>query len=128
MQSHVADVLAALCILSVTSGHAIVLAAFSDFKVNYTESFRFEYLVNSIAVPDHDGASDAGLPDEEQEDEAGLWEYRAAGMALINALVNGPNDLEDRIALRDEFARRGLNEVMIVSRADLAARRSGGRP
>lgn len=51
------------------------------------------------------------------EDDASVWEYRAAGMALINALVNGSNELEERMALREEFARRGLNEVMTVSPA-----------
>lgn len=99
-----------MCILSVTSGHKVVLAAFSDFRVHFDEPFRFSYLVESISLRDTFGGEDAV-----EEDEASLWEYRGAGMALINALVNGPNELEERVALREEFARRGLNEVMTVS-------------
>ena len=108
LRVHAADVLAALCILSVTSGHKVVLSAFSDFRVHLNETFRFSYLVESIAV------EDKSADDIVYEDEASLWEYRGAGMALINALVNGPNELEERVALREEFARRGLNEVMTV--------------
>lgn len=107
LRVHAADVLAALCILSVASGHKVVLAAFSDFRVHFNESFRFQHLVDSIAVEDK---TEEAL----EEDDASLWEYRAAGLALINALVNGPNELEERVALREEFARRGLNEVMTV--------------
>jgi diaphanous 1 len=36
-------------------------------------------------------------------------------MVLINALTNGPESLEERILLREEFSRRGLNEVIVVS-------------
>ncbi len=110
LRVHAADVLAALCILSVTSGHKVVLAAFSDFRVHFDEPFRFYYLVESMSVRDTFGE------DAVEEDEASLWEYRGAGLALINALVNGPNELEERVSLREEFARRGLNEVMTVSR------------
>lgn len=35
---------------------------------------------------------------------------------LVNALVNTPDDLEERMMLRAEFSRRGLNEAMAVSR------------
>lgn len=52
---------------------------------------------------------------EREEDEAGLWEYRTAAMSLVNSIANSPNDLEQRMVLREEFARRGLNEAMAVS-------------
>ena len=35
-------------------------------------------------------------------------------MALINSLSALPDDVEERMALRDEFTRRGLNEIMTV--------------
>lgn len=115
LRAHVADVLAALCVLSLSSGHRVVLAAFSDFRITYGEKFRFEYLVQSIAMKENlPGTSQEEQQEEDQEDEAGLWEYRTAGMALINALANSPDDLEERMALREEFTRRGLNEVMTV--------------
>lgn len=103
-----ADVLAAICVLSSSDGHKLVIDAFSDFTVTNNDNARFEYLVKSIC-PQEDRDS------PELEDEAGLWEYRAAGMALISALANSPDDLDGRMLLRDEFARRGLNETMTVS-------------
>lgn len=123
LRAHVADLLATLCVLSLSTGHQSVLSAFSDFKVTYNETFRFDTLVRSIAVQDLDdnASTAASVADhgEDERDEAAFWEYRAAAMALINALTNGPDDLEQRIAFRDEFARRGLNEVMAVCRISL---------
>ncbi|GAA5859773.1 hypothetical protein JCM1840_006447 [Sporobolomyces johnsonii] len=112
LRALVADVLAALCVLSLDNGHRVVLAAFSDARVAYDEKFRFEYLVDSLAVKDvqRDGEDDEHP--HEEEDETGLWEYRTAAMSLVNALANSPNELEERIMLREEFARRGLNEAM----------------
>lgn len=112
LRALVADVLAALCVLSSSEGHKLVINAFSDFKITYGEKARFEYLVKSICPPDD---VEEGLQDE---DEASAWDYRAAGMALISSLANSPDDLEERMLLRDEFARRGLNEAMTVSRSD----------
>lgn len=48
-------------------------------------------------------------------DEEGVWEARTASMALVNAITNFPDSLEDRILLREELTRRGLNEVLVVS-------------
>jgi len=97
-------------VLSSSEGHKLVINAFSDFKITYAEDARFEYLVKSICVSDEQEVSA-----QEEEDDASLWEYRAAGMALISALANTPEDLEERMLLRDEFVRRGLNEAMTVS-------------
>ncbi|GAA5889934.1 hypothetical protein JCM5296_003653 [Sporobolomyces johnsonii] len=112
LRALVADVLAALCVLSLDNGHRIVLAAFSDARVAYDEKFRFEYLVDSLAVKDvqRDGEDDEHP--HEEEDETGLWEYRTAAMSFVNAIANSPNELEERMMLREEFARRGLNEAM----------------
>ncbi|GAA6035972.1 hypothetical protein JCM8097_005193 [Rhodosporidiobolus ruineniae] len=115
LRALVADVLAALCVLSAEEGHRLVLSAFSDARIAHDEQHRFENLLDSIKLPEHDDtASSIGgeEPDQPEEDEAGLWEWRTAAMALINALTNTPNDLEERIMLRDEFTRRGLNEIM----------------
>jgi diaphanous 1 len=105
LRSQVADVLAALCILSLQDGHSVVLAALSDFRVAHDEKFRFSYLVDSIRLRDSEG----------EEEEEGWWEYRTAAMSLINAITNSPEEVEERVMLRDEFGRRGLNEVMAVS-------------
>jgi diaphanous 1 len=112
LRALVADVLAALCVLSAKEGHRLVLHAFADFRVAYSEDARFEYLVQSISVRDDDDQSEEI---EQEVDEPLLWEYRAAGLALINSIVNTPDDLDERISLRDEFTRRGLNESMVAS-------------
>lgn len=114
-----ADVLAAVCILSSSEGHKLVVDAFSDFRVVYAEDARFSYLVSSISIDDEE---DSQM--QEEMDDASLWEYRAAGMALINAIVNSPQRLEERMLLREEFARRGLNETMTVSDAPGALARA----
>ncbi|BGP44533.1 hypothetical protein JCM10450v2_000347 [Rhodotorula kratochvilovae] len=117
LRSLVADVLAALCLLS-QEGHRLVLAAFSDARLDHGEKFRFEWLVNHIAVLEHrddetlDGSSAQSAHEEDEADKAGFWEWRAAAMALVNAISNTPLDLEERMMLRDEFTRRGLNEAM----------------
>jgi diaphanous 1 len=77
--------------------------------VAYEETFRFEELVEFLNLPDDD--SDSALVDS---DEAN-WEARVATMTLINALTNCPDSLEERIMLREEFGRRGLNEAIVVS-------------
>lgn len=111
--------------MSLDEGHRLVLSAFSDARIAYNENFRFEFLVDSIRLQEHraeEGESDAGIDEEEaerEEDEAGLWEYRTAAMSLVNSIANSPNDLEQRMVLREEFARRGLNEAMAVSLSNL---------
>ena len=116
LKAQVTEVLAAVCVLSVQQGHGAVLAAFSDFRIRFQESFRFEQLLDSLKPHNAVSDSDAAQSSQIFDDENGIWEYRSAVMALINAITNSPEDLEERIMLRDEFCRRGLNEVMTVSR------------
>lgn len=107
------ELLAAICVLSLAEGHKSVLAAMSDYRVAYEEPFRFESLILSLRLPDVGGASEDEdvIPHEEE----GVWEARTASMALVNALTNCPESLEDRVMLREEFGRRGLNEAIVVS-------------
>jgi diaphanous 1 len=100
------EVLAAICVLSLTDGHRLVLASLSDYRVAHEENFRFEELIDVLRIADDLSG--------EQEDFEGLWEVRTATMALINALTNCPESLEERVFLREEFTRRGLNEVVVV--------------
>ena len=100
------EVLAAVCVLSLTDGHRLVLASLSDYRVAHEESFRFEELIDILRIADD--------PSGEQEDFEGLWDVRTATMALINALTNCPESLEERVFLREEFTRRGLNEAVVV--------------
>ncbi|KAJ3004363.1 hypothetical protein NUW54_g4848 [Trametes sanguinea] len=109
------EVLAAICVLSLKEGHKAVLSAMSDYRVEFEEAFRFQELIASMRLPEmtdeEETASDAGYDNEE-----GAWEARTASMALINALTNCPDSLEERILLREEFSRRGLNEVIVTLR------------
>lgn len=108
------ELLAAVCILSPTEGHKAVLAALSDYRVEFGELFRFQELIASLRIPDIKlgGSIADGLPYGIEEE--GAWEARTASMTLANAITNSPDVLEDRILLREEFGRRGLNESIVV--------------
>ncbi|TKY84985.1 hypothetical protein EX895_006065 [Sporisorium graminicola] len=116
LRLQVADVLAALCVLSLDDGHRMVCAALSELKVVSGERFRFAFLVEDLKPEaSSDLLNDADLEDTDAS-EAIEWEYKAAAMVLVNAITNSPEDLEERVSLRDEFARRGLNEVLVSLR------------
>ncbi|KAG8953015.1 hypothetical protein FRC00_006501, partial [Tulasnella sp. 408] len=116
-----AELLAAVCVLSLTAdgaggglGNRLVLAAFSDYRVVFEESFRFQELVDGLKLPEADEGYSSDASADEGDD--GIWETRAAYMALVNALTNCPEALEDRIMLREELGRRGLNEAIVALR------------
>ncbi|ORX93208.1 FH2-domain-containing protein [Basidiobolus meristosporus CBS 931.73] len=105
LRNLVAEVLAAICILS-SNGHKVVLHALSEFRIAFEEKFRFEYLVES-------------LREEVEEDNSGAYEYKTTCMSFINAIVNSPEDVEERVMLRDEFARRDFINVLSSLRSSL---------
>jgi diaphanous 1 len=109
----VSDLLAAICILAIPEGHKMVMAAMSDYRIVFEESFRFEELISSLRLPEVDPNDFSGIANTSEDD--GVWDARISSMVLINALTNGPESLEERILLREEFSRRGLNEVIVVS-------------
>jgi len=103
LRTKVAEVLAALCVMAPES-HRLVLMALSDFRVAHEERFRFEYLVQTLAA--------AVSEDADNADQDGFeWEYKTACLSLMNALANSPSSLDDRISLRNELRRRGLEDV-----------------
>ncbi|CAG8488039.1 19036_t:CDS:10 [Gigaspora margarita] len=102
LRTQVADVLAALCVLSL-EGHKLVLDAFSDFRYIHEEKFRFQYLIETLTS------------NEIEEDSTSL-EYKTACLSLVNAIVNSPDELEERMLLREEFQRRGLKELFSAIR------------
>lgn len=108
------ELLAAICVLSVPQGHKAVLAAMSDYQVAHEESFRFESLITSLRLPDIEFGEASENENYSGNEEECVWEGRTASMALVNALTNCPESLEERILLRDEFGRRGLNEMIVV--------------
>ena len=90
------------------------MAAMSDYRIVFEESFRFEDLISSLRLPEADPNDFTESGTHSSEDD-GAWDARTSSMVLINALTNGPESLEERILLREEFSRRGLNEVIVVS-------------
>ena len=109
------ELLAAICVLDVSEGHKAVLAALSDSRIAYDEGFRFETLLTALRLPDVNIDSDCdgsiiGFGNEEE----GVLDARVATMTLINALTNSSDNLEERVLLREEFSRRGLNELIVV--------------
>jgi len=92
----------------------MVMAAMSDYRVVFEESFRFEELISFLRLPEADPNDFTGSTTPPPEDDSN-WDARTSSMVLINALTNGPESLEERILLREEFSRRGLNEVIVVS-------------
>lgn len=112
LRALVTTVLAAISFMSVQEGHKAVISAFSDYRIEFSEAFRFEGLITSLRLPEVEYGDDIPAPEAEEE---GMWEARVAVMSLINAITTCSDALEDRVLLRDEFTRRGLNEVMVVS-------------
>lgn len=106
-----ATVLAAISFISVQEGHKAVISALSDYRVEFSEAFRLEGLIAYLRLPEVEYGDETPVPEAEEE---GIWEARTAVMSLVNAITTSPDSLEDRILLRDEFTRRGLNEVMVV--------------
>ncbi|KAI6166225.1 armadillo-type protein [Pisolithus thermaeus] len=107
-----AEILAAMCMVSFDEGYRSVLPAFSEYRIVHNEVFRFHLLVATLRAPGslsvEQDTSVTGSAEEE-----GMWEARIAFMALINAISICPDSLEERIVLRDELSRRGLDEVML---------------
>lgn len=111
------EFLAALCLVKAQDGHKSVMSAFSDYRVAFDEDFRFQELVRSIQLQQsEDGLTQDDVTSSDDVTAALAWEAKAASMTLVNALTNFLEPLEDRIGLREEFGRRGLNEVMAVRR------------
>ena len=107
------ELLAAICLLSVTQGYRLVLAAFSDYSIAHEEAFRFEELIGSLRLSSTSEDID-GEEMEEEADQEGAWEARTSAMTLVNALTTCPESLEERVQLREELGRRGLNEIIVV--------------
>lgn len=120
LRSQAADVLAAI---SVLGGASKVLSGFSEFRVAFDESFRFEWLVASLKIDNEPSDGNQEGEGGMEEDGQWAWDWRASGMALVNAISNSSEELEERVMLRDEFGRRGLNEVIVVSSSRLLSAR-----
>ncbi|KCV69630.1 hypothetical protein H696_04048 [Fonticula alba] len=102
------ELLAGICMLPAASaeadalsGHALVLDALTELPSRIGEPYRFQRLVEIV------GSS-------RQESN----ELRTIAMSLINAVVNCPTELAQRLRLRDELSRRGLMNVLRIAQLD----------
>lgn len=73
--------------------HQLILNAFDFFAFKTKETQRFVTLVGTL---------------KHEEDNDGLW---STVLTLINCLVNIPENLDDRIEIRNEFFTIGIEEV-----------------
>merc|ERR1719471_600946 len=89
----VLELLAAICLLK--DGHAIILAAFDNFKQEMRETHRFQTLVNYFTSP--------------QEFQI---EFMVACMQFINIVVHSVEDMNFRVALQYEFTNLKLDECL----------------
>ncbi|KAI9298202.1 FH2-domain-containing protein [Neoconidiobolus thromboides FSU 785] len=94
------EVLAAICVLS-KQGHMQILDSLADFRLKFHEDYRFQYLLHSLEAH----VSLEGIS------AIAAYEYKTTCLSFINALVNTPESLDERMLLREEFHRRGLKVV-----------------
>jgi len=92
-RSSVFEILTAVCIIS-EKGYQLVLEAMTHFKQSRKEKFRFTFLVDSMKK----------LADDK--------EYLTTCLALINGLVNSSDEIDERVQLRTEFSRLGLDHII----------------
>jgi hypothetical protein len=104
IRTTVAEILAAIIVLSGDHGHKMVLVAMQDFKAFYNEQAKFEYLVKTIISDEHAG----GIRFSDGTNPLTAFDYKTTAMSLVNAIVTAPDDLDVRMQLREELGRRGL--------------------
>jgi len=78
------DVRAALCAISPTEGHPLVLAAMSEFRVAFGEAYGFDWFIASLNM----------LEAVNNDEAASEWEWRTSVVSLLNALASSPEVLE----------------------------------
>jgi diaphanous 1 len=82
LRALVTTVLAAISFISVQEGHKTVISALSDYRVEFSEAFRFESLIAYLRLPEFEYGDEHPAPEAEEE---GIWEARTAVMSLVNA-------------------------------------------
>jgi diaphanous 1 len=112
---HIADLLAALCVLAPLEAQPLLLDAFLELKIALDEKYRFDWLIASL---------EAYNPYSLQDDhDPGSWEWRTAVLGLLNGICNAPDDFEARCQIRGELQRRGLDTAIMVCFATILSDR-----
>eukprot|EP00824_Muranothrix_gubernata_P015400 TRINITY_DN3202_c0_g1_i1.p1 TRINITY_DN3202_c0_g1~~TRINITY_DN3202_c0_g1_i1.p1 ORF type:complete len:493 (-),score=112.71 TRINITY_DN3202_c0_g1_i1:10-1395(-) len=97
LRTKILKMLSAMCLFSL-EGHVAVVDAFNDFKIQKRESSRFETLVSFLTA--HNDV-----------------EVQGSCVALINAIVNTPDERKDRMHLRGEFMNMGVLTTLELLRS-----------
>ena len=74
-------------------GHRLLLRAMNEYRLIKNEKHRFQGLLKSLK-------------------KATTTEQKLGYMYLINALINSPTDIDLRVAIRSEFLRLGLMDII----------------
>jgi hypothetical protein len=107
------EIFSALCLTS-HGGYDTVMLVISEVK---EEQYRFERLVQGLhdllytAPQQQTAVSKLSMLIEEQQ-ELLVFDCVAAALGLFNAIVQTPQTIEKRDALRTELERRGLEEFI----------------
>ncbi|CAI2179903.1 4983_t:CDS:10 [Funneliformis geosporum] len=94
-------------------------------EIGFNQVLKSKSLINSIVfclhTPDNKLRSQVAdvlaaicVISLKDDDSSTLMEYKTASLRLINAIVNSPEEVEERMLLRDEFHRRGLSELFAI--------------
>ncbi|KAJ3859957.1 hypothetical protein EV359DRAFT_75418 [Lentinula novae-zelandiae] len=113
-------ILVGFCLLSNPEGFRVAMSSLAEYRIAFVEEFRFEMIISTLKLPELNNAvvGDASPADEfgYGYEESDIWEARNAAMLLLNAIATATGSVEDRIMLREEYGRRGLNEAIVALR------------
>ncbi|KAJ4496810.1 formin homology 2 domain-containing protein [Lentinula lateritia] len=113
-------ILVGFCLLSNPEGFRVAMSSLAEYRIAFGEEFRFEMIISTLKLPELNNAvvGDASPADEfgYGYEESDIWEARNAAMLLLNAIATATGSVEDRIMLREEYGRRGLNEAIVALR------------
>ncbi|TPX32726.1 hypothetical protein SmJEL517_g04199 [Synchytrium microbalum] len=96
VQTLVLEVLAAVCF--VTNGHGLILKSMHYYAEVMKHKYRFQKLLLNL---DEDST-------EVSDESYAYLECQIGCLALINAIVNSPEELDQRVILRNEFMDLGI--------------------
>jgi DnaJ-domain-containing protein 1 len=106
------EIISALCLIS-AAGYDTVLDVISQVK---GEQYRFERLVQGLHDLTH-AYKHSGIVSKlssliEEQQELLVFDCIASGLGLFNAIVEQPEKIEKRDALRTELERRGFEDFL----------------
>jgi len=99
VKKSVFDLLAAICCLNENEGYTGVLDSLDHYAYKMKEKLRFQNIVDTLK---HEKNNDT----------------KSSALTLINCIINTPQNLFDRIALRNEFYRLKIEDIVEAERSN----------